>query len=223
LFVVATAVAATGCTALPRQEEVSQVGLDIVVAGLEHDMKSIGHLSISDLLSDVPDEHEAALKYIRGKQALFCDRNPLLMSTMESRITLKLSGAVSRGGSFKVIAIGGLPTGAVTAGGSSKTEQKLEMPVKVISLLSVPDYFLKAELQAYQQTLGITVRGRRQEMNEDLLALKKELLKRLRNDYEKLRTRVSEAANSFDRSTCEGAAAENVAARAPAAAAALQR
>jgi len=223
LFIVSAAVVVSGCTNLPTQEEVSQVGLDKVVAGLERDMKSIGYLSISDLLSDVPDEHEAALKYIREKQALFCNRNPLLMSALESKITLKLRGVVSRGGSFNVTGIVGLPTGEVAVHSSSKTEQRLEMPIKVISLLAVPDYFLKAELDAYHETLGITVKGKRQEMNKDLFALKKELIKKLKNDYERLRTRVTEAANSFDRSTCQDGIPQNLATTAPTAAASPPR
>ena len=223
LLIVWAAVVVSGCASLPSQERVSQVGLDQVVAGLERDMRSIGHLSISDLLSDVPDEHEAALKYIREKQALFCNRNPLLMSALESEITLKLKGVVIQGGSFKVIGTVGVPTGVVAVRSSSKTEQELEMPVKVISLLAVPDYFLKAELHAYQEALGIAVKGRRREMNKDLFALKTELVKRLKNDYEKLRTRVAEAADGFDRRTCQDGISQNVAATAPSAAALLPR
>ena len=111
--------------------------------------KKLGYLSISDMLSDNPENLKSAESYIREKQCFFNKSNPILVFALQSQLTFDLKGVFTQQGSFKISGIP-TPTGEIGGGMSSGTEQKITWPVTLSSLSALPDLYLDARLKTLE-------------------------------------------------------------------------
>lgn len=175
----------SGCAGLNKSVP---VGLDIAVIGLERDIRSLGFVTISDLLSENAENRKNAESYIRSKQCFFGRPNPILVSFLQSNLTFTLKGAFTQSGEFK---IAGFPTVIEGGfGGSTQSEQTLSWPVEVASLSSVPELYLDQRVKALGELKGLTD------------ANKKIVFDDIINERTKLKERIKQLEDSFDIKNC---------------------
>ena len=175
----------SGCAGLNKSVP---VGLDSAINGLEKDIRALGYLTISDLLSDNAVNQKNVDIYIRSKQCFFGRPNPPIISFLQSNLVFTLKGAFSESGEFK---IAGFPTAIEGGfGTSSQSEQTLSWPVEVASLGSVPELYFDQRLKALGELKGMTD------------ADKEVVFTDVRKKQEKLEKRIKQLEDSFDIKSC---------------------
>lgn len=185
LFVALSLSFLGGCS---FSNKIVPVGFDEAVKGVESDVKKLGYLSISDMLSDNTENSKYAESYIREKQCFFEKSNPILVFALQSQLTFDLKGAFTQQGSFKISGIP-TPTGEIGWGMSSATEQKITWPVSLSSLSALPDLYLEARLKTLE------AKGLSQE-NKNIFEAE------IICNYEKLRKTVKKYEDSYSRKLC---------------------
>ena len=163
-------------------KNVKLVSIPEAVQGLERDLKAIGYLSVSDLLSDDAARNEVAKEYVRTKQCEFGRSNPVLLLAFSSQMTLSLKGTFTENGVFK---ISGTPE--LDAGITAANEQTFSWPLTISSLDALPDYYLNQKLIDPKKITGTNLPS----YNEDLW-----------KDYVRLRKVISELEKQFDSEKC---------------------
>ena len=175
----------SGCAGLNKSVP---VGLDSAIHGLEKDIRALGYMTISDLLSDNAENRKNVETYIRSKQCFFGRPNPAIVSFLQSNLVFTLKGAFTQSGEFK---IAGFPTAIEGGfGTSSQSEQTLSWPVEVASLGSVPELYFDQRVKALGELKG---------MSDEQ---KKVLFEEVRKNQESLKTKIKQLEDSFDIKNC---------------------
>jgi hypothetical protein len=159
------------------------IALPDAVYGLEADLKKIGWVSFSDLISKRESSTRFVDEYIRKKQCFYGNANPLIPFVLKDlRLTLK--GSFSLDGKFQVQASAPSPELGFSLGSTKGSEQTVEATISLLSLEVLPTIYMETEVMGIVAT-----------MSEDQ---KKEAFATIADNKRTMEERVKALIESFD-------------------------
>ncbi|MBU5637384.1 hypothetical protein KOM00_11645 [Geomonas sp. Red69] len=153
-----------GCSPHTKdQQPVKNVELAELQENIRKNYREMKEVSILDLSGNNKYCLKRVEKYIKEQQLYYNNPNPMIV--FYENFTLELNGTINTKGELKIAAT---PEGNVSI--SKGTEQKINWPVRVVSLSALPDHYLRIRLGLIQDYKDILeIEQRRKLVNEVML------------------------------------------------------
>jgi len=183
--VTVAALAFAGCGNISTRPAGTATTLQEALQNLDVGLASIPYLNDSDLLSDERGQrYEAARSLVREKQCVAGTANPLLLTSLPTKV--RLTGSFDEGASAK---FSGLKPGEKDGTARLLQGNRVEIPLRISTLTAFPNEYLK-DVSALLETKGLP-----EEMAQ-------KLKREVPETYEKLTARVGRLVNAYDPRAC---------------------